>query len=374
METTMKIAYLAHNRFPTEKAHGVQISAMCNAFARCGARVTLVVMRYVAQDQDITNVIRTHHHIDQNIGIISAWLPFMIFFGKFGYVAQTILFALRTFFITRVRAANIIYTRDELIAAVWILLGKKVVFEVHTQQGSFLWGFIARKAHIVAISQGLKDAIMLKAPYAHCDVFHDGVNLDEFSIKMTTQEARKENKLPLDKKIIMYTGHLYSRKGVRTLLDAFIQSQDPVISSSILYLVGGTQSDIDRLSKEYAHKSIVFFGHINHKQIPKMIRAADVVVIPNSGKDIISSTYTSPLKLFEYMALGAKIVASRVPAIQEVVDETAVYFMNPDDSRSCEEALRIALTADSSKSMKARQVAQNYSWEARAHGIMQVIH
>ena len=39
----MKITYLANIRIPTEKAHGIQIMKMCQAFANQGVRVELVV-------------------------------------------------------------------------------------------------------------------------------------------------------------------------------------------------------------------------------------------------------------------------------------------------------------------------------------------
>src|SRR3989338_10217925 len=41
----MRLIYIANIRFPTEKAHGIQIMSMCEAFAKNGAEVELVISR-----------------------------------------------------------------------------------------------------------------------------------------------------------------------------------------------------------------------------------------------------------------------------------------------------------------------------------------
>ncbi len=38
----MKLLYITNFRIPTEKAHGIQIMKMCEAFATCGTDVELV--------------------------------------------------------------------------------------------------------------------------------------------------------------------------------------------------------------------------------------------------------------------------------------------------------------------------------------------
>ena len=47
-----KIIYLANVRLPTEKAHGIQIVKMCEAFAGLGLEVELVVPNRLNSIQD----------------------------------------------------------------------------------------------------------------------------------------------------------------------------------------------------------------------------------------------------------------------------------------------------------------------------------
>ena len=45
-----------------------------------------------------------------------------------------------------------------------------------------------------------------------------------------------------------------------------------------------------------------------------------MLVLPNTATEV-SASYTSPLKLFEYLAAGRPIVASRLPALAEVLED-----------------------------------------------------
>ena len=47
----MKLKYLANIRFPTEKAHGIQIMSMCEAFAANGLAVELAVANRAVSDR-----------------------------------------------------------------------------------------------------------------------------------------------------------------------------------------------------------------------------------------------------------------------------------------------------------------------------------
>ena len=374
MEKKIKIAYIAHNRFPTEKAHGVQISAMCSAFAEHGADVSLFVMRYSFWGKNIEQKIQAAHRISQSVSIISIYTPFIIFFGKIGYYLQIAFFVLRTMMQAKAWQADVVFTRDEITALIWMFFKKKVVLEVHTQRGSLWWGLLSKKVQVITISEGLRKFFLKKVPQANVKVFHDGVNYEVFASKLSHTEARKRVGISDLGPMIVYTGHLYDWKGVRTLLDAFTNSQNHFLRSSVLYMVGGTEHHVDQFKKEYNHPSIKFVGHVDYSLIPYFIHSAQVAVIPNSARDIIAREYTSPLKLFEYMAAGISIVASKVPAIQEVVDEDTVYFMEPDNALSCEQALIDALSSDQQKANRAQELAKKYSWSGRAHGIMQLLH
>jgi glycosyltransferase involved in cell wall biosynthesis len=63
---------------------------------------------------------------------------------------------------------------------------------------------------------------------------------------------------------------------------------------------------------------ITFTGLIPPADVSARLREADVLTLPNPAS-AISSEFTSPLKLFEYMASGRPIVASDLASLREVL-------------------------------------------------------
>jgi glycosyltransferase involved in cell wall biosynthesis len=63
---------------------------------------------------------------------------------------------------------------------------------------------------------------------------------------------------------------------------------------------------------------VTFTGLIPPAAVAARLREADVLALPNPASSI-SSTFTSPLKLFEYMASGRPIVASDLASLREVL-------------------------------------------------------
>jgi len=77
-------------------------------------------------------------------------------------------------------------------------------------------------------------------------------------------------------------------------------------------------------------KAVTFAGRIAHQDVPKYMAAMDVTVAPYPALD---EFYYSPIKLFEYMAAGRPVVASRVGQVAEILvdGETGLLF-KPGDS------------------------------------------
>ena len=112
------------------------------------------------------------------------------------------------------------------------------------------------------------------------------------------------------------------------------------ISKHSIRFCGGVPNMIliNSEKKAKGSENILVLGHKPHKTMPVFLKAADVLVLPNSAKEEISRSYTSPLKLFEYMASGRPIVASDLPSIREVLNENNSLLVSPDSSEDCQKA------------------------------------
>lgn len=70
-------------------------------------------------------------------------------------------------------------------------------------------------------------------------------------------------------------------------------------------------------------RQVLMTGRVPHDQVPGLLAAMDMAILPSAGD------YTSPVKLFEFMACAIPPVAPDFAPIREVVDEDATGWMFP---------------------------------------------
>jgi len=346
----MKILYLANIRIPTEKAHGVQIMKTCEALALVGAEVTLVVP---SRDIRIKDDPFFYHRVQKNFTILHLDCPDLVRFGKFGFFIMTIWFSQRCAAEVWKTRPDVVYSRDYFLLFDQWFFPQKKVWEVHDG----LWNICIKYMRlfgIVAISNGLKD-FYEKRDKKNVVVAHDAVDLKEFE-----GVVKADLKLPRDKKIIMYIGHLYGWKGTDTLLEASKKIDAQVV------VIGGFDNEVRELSKAYP--DVIFKGYLAYTELASNQKAADLLVIPNSGKSDISRLYTSPLKVFAHMTSGVPILASDLPSLREVLNENNAFFAEADNPESFARAIDYILCHPDEAKIKAKQAQKDvlqYTWEKR---------
>jgi len=248
------------------------------------------------------------------------------------------------------------------------------VYEAHhiLPKKSFWYEYVLRNSDkIIALTSYLKKELAgMNVSEDAIFVSPDGVDLEKFDIKTKREEARERLNLPADKNLIVYTGLLYDWKGAQTLAEAsnFLSENDLVI------FVGGKKHHVENFKEKNRDlKNILTVGARPHDEIPLWLKAADVLVLPNTAKEDISKYYTSPMKLFEYMASGTPIVASDLPSIREVLNENNAVLVEPDNPEKLADGIKRVLQdcgfADTI-SKQAREDVQNHTWQKRAKEIL----
>jgi glycosyltransferase involved in cell wall biosynthesis len=378
----MKINYLANVRIPTEKAHGLQIMKMCQAFLRAGNEVDLIVAKRPNHLYEGVNEF-DHYGIKERFLIQRLRLIDMVEAGRswkgMSVIIQNSTFALSAFLYLVSRKQDIIYSRDQFSAFLLAPFKKNIVLEMHTFPNKWLglygWLFVKVKK-IVAITEHLKrDIADLGVKADKIIVAPDGVDLDEFVIKIDKNNIRQKLGLPISNKIILYAGHMYDWKGVYTLAEAalFIKTECKI------YLIGGMEYDINKLKEFIAQNNlpnISFVGLQPPNQIPLYLTAADCLVLPNSGKRKISRLYTSPIKLFEYMASGVPIVASKLPSIEEILNKENSILVEPDHPKALAAGIDEVFSDNrktGARAERARQEVEMYTWQHRVTNILDFI-
>jgi glycosyltransferase involved in cell wall biosynthesis len=113
---------------------------------------------------------------------------------------------------------------------------------------------------------------------------------------------------------------------------------------------------------------VTFTGLVPPPRVPELLARADVLVLPNPAS-AISTRFTSPLKLFEYMAAGRPIIASDLPAIREVIEpEVHGLLVPPGDPEALASAISRMLDDSQLRDRLARAArtrVDDYTWDRR---------
>ncbi len=384
----LSLLYISIARIPSKKVHTYQILKMCEAFVKKGAMVVLLhqqrkgdqAQRQVAE---LFNLYDIHAPFEMKplfwldstlLGKINSRMQF--YWRIVFYLA-----AVMRFVISNRNIFNIIYCRDKyclfLLAGIKTLFQLKVYYEAHNapSQYSRLHSSLIKKMDgVVVTSEQLKTTLLEQGiTQDKILVARNGVDT---GILNFFASARNINTLHPQAVHLCYTGNLYPWKGAEILLRAMAL----LPKNFHLMIIGGHQEDIEYLQKrayELGIHNVEYKGFLPRAESLHFVAAADVLVLPNSGKHPESRFYTSPLKLFEYMASGRPIVASRLPSLCEILkDGENAVLVEPDDP----EELALGIKRVIEHKELAQQISKQalidvtqYTWDNRAEKILKFI-
>lgn len=388
----MRLLYLANNRIPSEKANSLQIMQTCAALARQGVDLTLVVPHRL-QPRPMRGIRDPFDYYGLKTRFPIHRLPCVDFLELApralqppAFALQAISFALAAVPYINTKKVDTCYTRDPLSAVLLAMApGKtrrKAVYEAHTFPGRgwkrqiHLWA-VRRLTAVTCITRELANEYLAGGvDPKRIIIAPDAVDLERFTDLPEKREVRRRLGIPLDLRVVCYTGHLYAWKGADTLARAARYLPDDYL----VYVVGGTKDDLLRYRKlvqEEGLDRVRVVGHVPPDQVPEYLAAADVLVLPNSGRSETSARFTSPMKLFEYMAAGRPIVASCLPSIQEVLrDHENAVLVEPDNPEALARGIMTVIVdaaLGTQLAAKARSDVQAYSWDTRAHAILRAV-
>lgn len=84
--------------------------------------------------------------------------------------------------------------------------------------------------------------------------------------------------------------------------------------------------------------SILLTGRVKYDRVLKLISGADICLCPLSNIEIKRCTY--PIKIYEYLAMGKPVVATRLPGIEQIINHGENgLLVAPDDPKAMADAV-----------------------------------
>lgn len=198
--------------------------------------------------------------------------------------------------------------------------------------------------------------------------------LDEEPSKKETKRLRRQYGLS-GKKVVCFMGGLVRWHNFDLLLEA-VKSLQEDVPEAVLVILGDGPMKRHILAKVYElgikNDSVLLVGAVSHNKIPEYLSLADVAVIPETNN------FRSPIKIFEYMALGKPVVAPRMPSIEMIIEDGKDGLLfEPGDPSSFKamllQLLSFPVQQQAIGRLAQQKIAHNFTWEANAHRIISLI-
>ena len=176
---------------------------------------------------------------------------------------------------------------------------------------------------------------------------------------------------------VCYSGQLHRHKGVEVAVEAMKYVND----QSLRLLVVGGNERLDAVKSFTAshglEKRVTFTGHVSFREAQRLAGRSKLAVAPLRTCDQ-NRYYTSPLKIFEYMAMQVPIVASRLQAVEEVLDDAETgILVKPDDptdlARGIDRILDDRALYDHIRVKAYDKALGVYTWDARAKELISLV-
>jgi glycosyltransferase involved in cell wall biosynthesis len=379
----MHITYVHHTRFPTERAHGIQVAEVCRAFLGLGHAVTLLaptmgkdisdnVHRYYALPSDF-RFVRLRHWNAQTSPLVPGALNFMV-----GMVLYRL--ALRAFL--KHHRTDLFYARSASVISPLIRSGIPVILELHTLPTFFRRRFVRlcrHCHHIVCLTSPMCDELSSwGVPRNHITVEGDAVNIGFLSAIPPKKKALSDLGIREPAPFIVgYAGSLRTMgrgKGVEYLVDAIGILKEHG-KSTLLVIAGGPEGEAEKLRTRCGGGTdCIILGQIERRRVLAVYAASDVLVYtaPRSNHPYFVRD-TSPLKLFEYMAAEKPIICADLPPIRDILDERTASFYCPGDAASLASAILYVMENGqeaNQRAHEARNHVQKHTWEQRMNRIL----
>ncbi len=190
----------------------------------------------------------------------------------------------------------------------------------------------------------------------------NGVRVKDFTPEAHDRQRRRE---------LLFLGRIEEpRKGLAVLLEAMPAILDQVPDLKVIVAGPGDSEEIRKGLPERVDRALTFYGTVSDERKQELLREAQVYVAPHTGGESFG------IVLVEAMAAGACVVASDIPAFEQVLEGgKAGRLFSTNDPRALAEAVLSVLADDAARRALADRGyrrAEQYDWDTVVDEVLDV--
>ena len=233
-------------------------------------------------------------------------------------------------------------------------------------------------ARIFVVSEVERRNLEMRGVHAEKIVVNpNGVDVEQFRPGVGGAETRRELGIKEDEVVAGFVGTFGPWHGVERLAEAIKVMPANLPVRFLLVGRGSLHGEVEKqLEIETKAGRVIFTGAVAHDRVPKLLDACDILVAPHVPLADGSEFFGSPTKIFEYMAMGKGIVASRLGQIGEVlVDEETALLVEPGNVDELGKAIVRLIESETLRKClgaRAREVAEReHTWIHNAQRVLE---
>lgn len=342
----MELNYITYQGIPSNTAHGVHTFSLIKYFVKNGLSVKLI---FPLREKNATADLKTlqiHYEIDEDFKIHATkhYLPFgrIKLFNKYSYLLSHFLWS---YFITRKYKKNsseIVFTLSDWV---FYFLSKKnidVTYECHDltsiRKKLIKKSILSNNSKLICTNKFILEDLALKKD-KNVVVLENG-----YDHKIFTSKEKKESPIRL-----LFSGNLErfgTSRGVEKIIEYFLKLDFE--KKVELHIFGGPESVVENLKRNFNNENLFIYGHLKRSKLSEELAISHLGLLTNV-KSTHSQRHTSPLKYYEYLGSGLKVLATESPAHRTLPYQNLVYFFDLEDINSFEKAINLAVSEISKK-------------------------
>lgn len=289
-------------------------------------RVLVIAPDYMAKG-GISSVVKLHHSIYSSFNFLptsctdSVWKKLFILLKSL--IVFPIIIKSKKISIIHIHTSSYIsFYRKSIFILLGSLFGCKIICHIHA--GNFLHFYSdGYKKYILLILK--KCDIVLVLSNKICEEFKNNIPLENIRVinNMVLRPLVFERKKQSNMISLLFLGHIYKEKGIFDLVEYLKNNYDKYVNRLILY-IGGGLFDVEKLIQYIKLNNLEllvnYLGWVDGENKNELISSADIFILPSYNEAL-------PMCILEAMSYSKPIIATKVGAIPEIVEDGKNGFL-----------------------------------------------